>query len=202
VAIISNMDQPLGNAVGNSLEVIEAIETLKGKGNNELLDLCLELGANMVFLAKKSNSREEALQLLKEKINNGEALEKLRQFVNAQGGTGDEIDDYTKFPQAKFKIDILAEKEGFISAIKAENMGIASLLLGAGRETKESEIDLSAGLLLHKKIGNKVMKNDILVTIFTNREDKIAEVTQLIKDSIAISEAKVEEPKLILGSIE
>lgn len=202
VAVISNMEQPLGQGIGNSLEVIEAIETLKGKGNKELLELCLELGANMVVLAGKANSKDEAKAILQEKINNGEALEKLRHFVKAQGGTGEEIDDYSKFPQAEYKIDIIADKNGWVSSIKAENMGIASLLLGAGRETKESEIDLSAGILLNKKVGNEVSENSILATIYTNRKDKINEVTALIKNSITISDSKVQEPKLILGFVD
>ena len=134
VAVISNMEQPLGHAVGNSLEVIEAIETLKGQGNEELLDLCLELGAHMVVLANKASTKQEAVSILKEKIASGEALEKLREFVKAQGGSGEEIDDYSKFPQAKFRIDLLSNHEGWVSEIKAEKIGVASLLLGAGRE--------------------------------------------------------------------
>jgi len=202
VAVISNMEQPLGQGIGNSLEVIEAIETLKGQGNKELLDLCLELGANMVVLAGKANSKDEAKAILQEKINNGEALEKLRQFVKAQGGTGEEIDDYSKFPQAEYKVEITANSNGWVSSIKAENMGVASLLLGAGRETKESEIDLSAGILLNKKVGSEVSNGSTLATIYTNRKEKIDEVTELIKNSISISDSKVEEPELILGFVD
>lgn len=201
VAVISNMDQPLGNAIGNSLEVIEAIEMLKGRGSDELLELCLELGAHMVVHAKKAASKEEAVEILKEKIANGEALEKLRQFITAQGGTGEEIDDYSKFPQTEYNVEIKAKKGGWISEIKAEQMGVASLILGAGRETKESEIDLSAGMILRKKVGDRVEENEVLATLHTNRENKIQEATLRVNESITLSDTEVAKPKLILGVV-
>lgn len=202
VAIISNMDQPLGNAIGNSLEVIEAIETLKGKGSKELLDLCLELGAQMLILGGKASSKENAIQQLLEVIHSGKAIQKLKDFVQNQGGDISCIDNYSKFPQASIQENILATESGFVHQLHAENIGLASLQLGAGRETKESNIDLSAGIYLHKKIGDKVEKNEVLATIYTNKKEAVESVKQLISNNYTIAAPSIEQPTLIMGFVE
>ena len=202
VAIISNMDQPLGNAIGNSLEVIEAIETLKGKGSKELLDLCLELGAQMLILGGKASSKENAIQQLLEVIHSGKAIQKLKDFVQNQGGDITCIDNYSKFPQASIQENILATESGFVHQLHAENIGLASLQLGAGRETKESNIDLSAGIYLHKKIGDKVEKNEVLATIYTNKKEAVESVKQLISNNYTIAAPSIEQPTLIMGFVE
>lgn len=168
VAIISDMDQPLGFAIGNALEVEEAIETLKGNGPKDLLELALELGSNMVVLAGKAKDTEEAKAMLMETINKGTALAKLKEFVAAQGGDISVIDDTSKFPKAKYVLEVRAKESGFVSKIHSENMGLIAMELGAGRATKESIIDLAVGIVLTKKRGDKVEAGDILAYVHAN----------------------------------
>lgn len=171
MAIISDMSQPLGRAVGNALEVEEAIETLKGNGPEDLEELCLELGSQMVYLGGGADSLEAAKHLLKEKLVNGEALEHFRLFLSAQDGNPDVVDNYDLMPQARISKDVTATDEGYITEITADDIGVAAMKLGAGRATKESEIDLAAGLILHKKVGDYVNKGDVIVTLYANDED-------------------------------
>ncbi|WP_055071057.1 pyrimidine-nucleoside phosphorylase [Clostridium massiliamazoniense] len=168
VAVISDMDQPLGFAIGNALEVEEAIETLKGNGPKDLLELALELGSNMVVLAGKAKDTEEAKAMLMETVNKGTALAKLKEFVAAQGGDISVIDDTSKFPKAKYVLEVRAKESGFISKIHSENMGLIAMELGAGRATKESIIDLAVGIVLGKKRGDKVEAGDILAYVHAN----------------------------------
>lgn len=168
VAIISDMDQPLGLAIGNALEVEEAIETLKGNGPVDLLELVLELGSNMVVLAGKANNTSEAKEMLMGTINDGSALAKLKEFVKAQGGDISVIDDTSKFPKAKYILEVKAEEDGFISKIHSQNIGIIAMELGAGRATKESIIDLAVGIVLNKKRGDLVKQGDILAHVHAN----------------------------------
>lgn len=188
MAVISDMNQPLGNAIGNALEVEEAIDTLKGEGPEDLTELCLVLGSQMVYLAELAPSLEEARKMLEENIENGKALEKFKSFVQAQGGNP-EVADHPKeiLPQADLKIEVKADKAGVISKVNADELGVAAMLLGAGRETMESELDLAAGLMLHKKIGDPVEKDETMVTIYSNKEDVDASIKK-IKDNIEISE--------------
>ena len=172
VAVISDMDQPLGFAIGNSLEVIEAINTLKGNGPKDLIELVLTLGSNMLILGKKVENEEEGRNLLLQTIKDGSALEKLKEFVKAQGGDLSYIDNTDLFPKAKYKIEVKAKKAGVISKIHAEAVGIIAMELGAGRETKESSIDLSVGIVLNRKRGDKVKEEDLLATIHANNEEK------------------------------
>jgi pyrimidine-nucleoside phosphorylase len=204
IAVISNMDQPLGFAIGNSLEVIEAIETLKGKGSAELLELCVSLGSKMILLGGKAKTSQEAEALIMNSIKSGKAIEKLEEFVRNQGGDVACIHEYSKFPKAAFTKDVKAEKSGFVSALKAEDVGICSLLLGAGRETKESKIDLSAGLILHKKMGDFVQKGDVLATLHYNEnaKQKLNQAEELLHNAYAFSESKITLPNLILDVIE
>lgn len=151
MAIISDMSQPLGNAIGNSLEVKEAIDTLHGNGPADLTELVLTLGSQMVVLAGKTDSLEEARELLQGVIKDGSALVKFKQFIKNQGGDPDWIENPTLLPQARFEIEVIADSDGFVTEIVADNIGVAAMKLGAGRETKEEDIDLAVGLILRKK---------------------------------------------------
>ncbi|GGI41169.1 pyrimidine-nucleoside phosphorylase [Mammaliicoccus stepanovicii] len=190
MAIISDMSQPLGRAIGNGLEVKEAIETLKGEGPEDLNELVLTLGSQMVVLAKKANTLEEAREKLQEVIKNGKALEKFRVFLENQGGDGSVVDDVTKLPQAKYTFEVEAQESGYVSNIVADEIGVASMLLGAGRATKDDIIDLAVGLVLNKKVGDKVEKGESLVTIYANQED-VKNVKDKILKNITVSDKQV-----------
>lgn len=200
MAVISDMSQPLGYAIGNALEVKEAIDTLQGKGPKDLEELCLTLGSYMVLLAEKAESLTEARQKLEEVIANGKALETFKVFLESQGGDGSLVDDPTKLPQAKHIVEVEAKTDGYVSEIIADSIGTAAMWLGAGRATKESEIDLAVGLVLQKKIGDYVKAGESLVTIHSNTED-IAKVKERIYESIKLSEEAVEAPPLVYDTI-
>lgn len=200
MAVISDMNQPLGYAIGNALEVKEAIETLRGEGPEDLEELCLTLGSKMVVLAKHAETAEEARRMLEEVIANGKALEVFKEFVTAQGGDASVIDDPSKLEAAKYEIPVLAKEDGYVAEIEADSIGTAAMILGAGRATKESIVDLAVGLMLHKKIGDEVKKGDTIVTIHSNRED-VADVMERIYASYRISPVKVEEPVLVHAEI-
>lgn len=195
MAIISDMSQPLGKAVGNSLEVIEAIETLKGNGPEDLTELCLELGAQMVYLGKEAGSLEEARRILEEKLANGEALAKFKTFVEAQGGNPNVTDDYNLLPQAAYTHEVKAEQAGYVTEIIADHIGVAAMILGAGRATKESEIDLAAGLVVEKKVGDRVEAGETLAVLHASKED-FAEAEQMVREAFSIGTEAV-KPKLI-----
>ncbi|NIK75156.1 pyrimidine-nucleoside phosphorylase [Paenibacillus castaneae] len=199
MAVISDMSQPLGLAIGNALEVKEAIDTLQGKGPKDLEELCLALGRQMVFLANKASSLEEAEEMLKEVIRNGKALEKFKQFIANQGGDASVVDHPEKLPQASYLIEVPAKESGVVAEIIADEIGTAAMLLGAGRATKESEIDLAVGLMLNKKIGDSVQAGESLVTIHANREN-VEDVIAKIYDNIRISD-HAEPPVLIYGFV-
>ena len=185
-AILTDMDQPLGLAIGNSLEVIEAINTLNGKGPSDLVELCLGAGAIMLMQAKKTSSIEEGRKLLQEKIDNKEALEKLCDLVRAQGGDESYIRDPSKFEKAKYIIAIKAENEGYVKQINALEIGDSAMRLGAGRATYDDVIDPSSGIVLSKKVGDKVNVGDVLCTVYTNKEDN-ALILKDIHDSFKLS---------------
>ena len=189
IGVISDMDQPLGYAIGNSLEVIEAIELLKGNGPKDLLELTLTIGSNMLLCAKMVESEEEARKMLMENIENGKGLEKLKDFVKAQGGDISPIDDYSKFPQAKYVEKVISPVDGYITKIHAEAFGLIAMELGAGRATKESEIDLAVGIVLNKKRGEKVNKGDVLAYIHSNNEEKIEKARKSILENIVIEDS-------------
>lgn len=195
MAVISDMSQPLGFAIGNALEVQEAIDTLRGEGPEDLNELVLTLGSQMVVLAKKAETLEEARTKLQEVMKNGKALEKFKEFLSNQGGDASVVDDPSKLPQAAYKIDVRAKEAGVVSEIVADEIGVAAMLLGAGRATKEDEIDLAVGIMLRKKVGDNVEKGEPLVTLYANREN-VDDVTAKVYDNIRISE-KAEAPKLI-----
>lgn len=199
-AIISDMSQPLGFAVGNALEVIEAINTLKGEGPEDLHELCLTLGSHMVTLAGKASSLSEAREMLEEVMRNGKALDTFKTFLASQGGDASVVDDISKLPTASFQIEVPAKEAGYIAEITAEEVGIAAMMLGAGRLTKESSIDLAVGVLLHKKVGDAVQAGEPLVTIHSNTQD-VAEVMNKIYGAYRIVKDKVEAPTLIYKEI-
>ncbi|MET3209033.1 UNVERIFIED_CONTAM: pyrimidine-nucleoside phosphorylase [Paenibacillus sp. PvR008] len=199
MAVISDMSQPLGFAIGNSLEVKEAIDTLRGEGPKDLEELCMALGSQMVFLAGKANSLEDAEEKLKEVIRNGKALEKFKEFIANQGGDASVVDHPERLPQAQYLIEVPAKQDGVVAEIVADEIGTAAMLLGAGRATKESEIDLAVGLMLNKKVGDAVKVGDSLVTIHANRED-VAQVLEKIYANIRIAD-HAEAPVLIYGTV-
>lgn len=196
MAIISDMSQPLGFAIGNALEVKEAIDTLKGNGPKDLMELCYTLGSQMIVLGNKAKSLEEARALLEEVVQNGKALDVFKKFITAQGGDASVVDDPSLLPQAKFQIELPAKQSGYVEKIEADDVGVAAMLLGAGRATKESTIDLAVGLVLHKKVGDSVKDGESLVTIHSNKED-IPEVIEKLYKHIIISNEPVEAPTLI-----
>ncbi|MGV2876255.1 pyrimidine-nucleoside phosphorylase [Macrococcus capreoli] len=195
MAIISDMSQPLGFAIGNALEVKEAIETLRGEGPEDLTELVLTLGSQMVVLAGKAETLEEAREKLQEVIRNGKALEKFKVFLANQGGDASVVDDLSKLPQAKYEIEVPAKQSGVVSKIVADEIGVASMLLGAGRATKEDTIDLAVGLMLRKKVGDKVEAGESLVTIYANR-DNVDDVMDKIYANIEIAD-HAEAPVLV-----
>lgn len=202
IGVISDMDQPLGYAIGNNLEVIEAIELLKGNGPKDLLELTLTIGSNMLVCAKKANTTEEGRRQLLENIENGKGLEKLKEFIKAQGGDISPIEDLDKFPKAKYIKEVISPIGGYISKINAEAFGLIAMELGAGRATKESEIDLSVGLVLNKKRGEMVKKGDVLAFIHSNNEDKIQKACEDIIDNITILESYMDSIPLIYNIVE
>lgn len=172
VALITDMNQPLGLAIGNALEIEEAINTLKGNGPQDLLDIALELGSNMVVLANKASNTDEAKKLLLETIESGEAIKKLKEFISNQGGETEVIDDTSKLPKAQYVIEVKAERDGYINKIHSENVGLIAMELGAGRATKEDVIDLAVGIVLNKKVGEEVKVGDTLAYVHANDKEK------------------------------
>lgn len=197
VAIISDMDQPLGFAIGNALEVKEAINTLKGNGPKDLLELCLTLGSNMIVLANRAKTIEEAKSMLLDTIEKGTAIEKLKEFIKSQGGDETLVDCEEKLPKAEYIIPVISEKEGYVNKIHAENIGIIAMELGAGRATKESVIDLAVGIILNKKRGDKVEKGDTIAYVHGNDKAKGEKAVKDIINNYVIEETCNEKVPLI-----
>ena len=201
-AIISDMDQPLGNAVGNILEVKEAINTLKGNGPKDLEELVLTLGSYMVVAAEKADSLEEAHVMLQQTLADGSAFETFKKFVVAQGGCEEEVLHPEKLPQAKYIEDVVSTEIGFVQKIQTEEIGRISLLLGGGRETKESDIDLTVGVVLNKKCGDKVNEGEALATIHANDREKLEQAKERLRNAYAIANEYVGKTALIKTVIE
>ncbi|OFQ08825.1 pyrimidine-nucleoside phosphorylase [Staphylococcus sp. HMSC072E01] len=195
MAIISDMSQPLGRAIGNALELKEAIDTLNGQGPEDLTELVLTLGSQMVVLAERANTLEEARQLLNEAIENGSALDKFKTFLENQGGDASVVNSPELLPTAKYQIDYKAKSSGVVSELIANEIGVASMMLGAGRQTKDDDIDLSVGIVLNKKVGDKVNVGESLLTIHSNREN-VDDVIKKLDESIEIK-AQAKTPTLI-----
>ena len=201
VAVVTDMDQPLGFAVGNILEVREAIETLRGNGPSDLTRLCMTLGSHMLVLGGLASKTDEARSVLEEIISSGKGLAKLKEFVKAQGGDPAPVDDPSFFPGARLINDLTAVTSGYVKRLRADLIGKASLILGAGRETKESTIDLMVGMVLHKKIGDHVTKNESLATVYANDEKRMKEALPIIREAFCIVPEKVEPDILIKGIV-
>ncbi|MDU6732841.1 MAG: pyrimidine-nucleoside phosphorylase, partial [Staphylococcus epidermidis] len=195
MAIISDMSQPLGNAIGNALELKEAIATLKGNGPKDLTELVLTLGSQMVVLAEQATSLDEARQMLIDAIKTGKALNKFKTFLSNQGGDDSIVDSPEKLPSAKYQVEFKAKKDGYITEIIANEIGVASMMLGAGRQTKEDVIDLGVGIVLNKKVGEHVEKGENILTIHTNTKE-IDDILYKLDNSITL-ESKGEAPTLI-----
>lgn len=196
-AVITDMDQPLGFAVGNALEVREAINTLSGNGPEDFLELCLTLGSHMLLAAGKADSEKQAGEKLRGVIADGSALKKLADFVAAQGGDADMVYHPERLPRAAFTESVCAGSDGYISRIICDEVGICSLMLGGGRETKEDLIDLSVGIVFHKKKGDAVQSGDVVATLHANDKEKLAAAKNRLLRAIAVSAEPVSKVPLI-----
>lgn len=197
MAFITDMNQPLGYAVGNALEVKEAVETLRGNGPEDLTNLCIELGAGMLELAGRVGDLEEGRELLRKKLENGDALKKFTELIAAQEGNPEIVDDFNLLPKTDKKVELKAEQDGYISEIEALEVGISAMLLGAGRETKDSEIDLAVGIVLEKKVGDKVKKGETLAVLHVDDEKNLEEAKSKLAAAFSYSKEKPEQKELI-----
>lgn len=197
VALITDMDRPLGNAIGNSMEVCEAVDTLKCHGPADFTEVCLSLAANMLYLAKTSDDLATCRTLAEDALSSGRALEKFRQMVVAQGGDVAVIDDTSLFAKAPIAYTLKAEKSGWITHMETEQCGIASVVLGAGRANKEDLIDYSAGIMLKAKIGEQVLQGQTLAVLYTSKEEAVAPAAKMLLEAIIIGSEKPKVTPLI-----
>lgn len=200
VAVLTDMSGPLGEMVGNSVEIIEAIDTLKGNGPSDFTALCVELSSEMLLLSKLADSKEEAVRKVEEVIKNKSALEKFAQMVAHQAGNPDVVRDYSLFGKAEYEDTFLAKEDGYIAKVDALAIGHAAMYLGAGRQKKEDQIDHKVGLRVHKKVGDKVQKGDVLVTFFTNHKEETA-AHKALTDAFIIEPSEVCKKPIILDII-
>ena len=201
VALITDMDTPLGCGVGNSIEVAESMDVLKGVGPADLTEVSLQLAANMLYLVGKG-SLDECRTMAEKAVTDGSAFENFCVMVKEQGGDDSVLRDTRKFPQAPYCEVVKADDDGFITHMDAEKIGITSMVLGAGRETKESDIDFAAGLIIHKKYGEAVSKGDSLVTLYTSRQDKLPEAEKLYREAILVGKEEPKKKPLIFARVE
>lgn len=201
IALVSNMDEPLGNAIGNILEVKEAIDTLKGQGPKDLYELCLVLASKLLVLAKKTDNEDEARRMLIEAVDTGKAYNKFYEMVEHQGGDLSFLDNPDLFPKAKYILELKSNKSGYVKSLNAEEIGVCSLILGAGREDKDSKLDLSVGLILNKKVDDPVEKDEILAFIHANDMEKAKEVEERLEKIIVIGDKNKDHKKLIYQEI-
>lgn len=197
MAVISDMDQPLGNAVGNALEVKEAIETLKGHGPADFTELCMTLGSCMLMVAEIAENEQQAREMLKEAVDSGKALDKLAELVEAQGGDKRMVYETDLLPKASSITPLLSEKDGYVEKIQCDEVGICSLILGGGRETKESAIDLSVGIVLTKKVGSHVKAGEPLAYIHSNEEAKRLACEERLRKAFHIGDKVKKEGAII-----
>ncbi|MBS7359831.1 MAG: thymidine phosphorylase [Oscillospiraceae bacterium] len=199
-ALITNMDKPLGNAVGNSLEVIEAVKILKGEEKGELREICVELSAQMLSLAFNL-SENDAKAKAENALDSGNAFNKFKEWIAYQGGNSKWADDTSLFPQAKYSYEITAKHSGYITAMNTEHIGNASCVLGAGRQKVTDIIDFSAGIIINKKTGDYVNKGDILATLYTNNESSLKQAESIYTSSVTFGDEKPELLPLIIKKI-
>ena len=202
VAIISDMNQPLGRAVGNALEVQEAMDVLKGQGPADIRELSIRLAGAMIAAGGITGSTEEGVAMAEDMLTSGAALEKFREFVIGQGGDPGIIDDYSLMAQPAHSLEVKAEQSGYVSELDALTIGLASQHTGAGRETKEDTIDMSAGIILNKKVGDRVEKGDVLFTAYASDMQKLTKGAEEGKSAFALSDNKTDSPELIKKVIE
>lgn len=199
-AVISDMNQPLGSKIGNTLEIEETLDLLKGKGPKDLLELVLELGSRMVVMGQQAASLAEARAKLEQTIADGSALARFKAMIKAQHGDPNVVDDYSLMPHAKYQIEYPAQKGGVIAKLTADEIGMVSMLMGGGRQKADDQLDYAVGIELHKKIGDSVQKGESIMTIWSNRED-IDDVKELLDQAVAIKES-AQQPTLIHETIE
>lgn len=202
VAILTNMQQPLGAAIGNSLEIKEAISILSGKGEPALKEVCLTLGSHMLQLGGKTETCTDGYRRLAELIENKQGLAKFCEFIAAQGGDSSILDDDSKLPQAKFIQEVRSSSQGYVSAINAAQIGYAAMRLGAGREYKGQAIDLAAGVLMHCRVGQPIQSNQPLATIYTNDESRLSEAASVIIQAIQLETQPTVPLPLLLGLVD
>ncbi len=200
-AVISSMEQPLGNYIGNSLEVIEAIEVLKGNTKGDLLEVCLTLGGAMLLNAQKVSTLEEGKALMQETINNGKGLEKFREFIKNQNGNPEIVDDYSLLPLGKIVKEIYSPREGYISKMDTALIGEAMVETGAGRHQKADPVDYGAGIIMNVRIGGYIKKGDVLAKVYSSSEEKALLAEKLLYNAFTISDTKSHAGKLILDII-
>ena len=201
VALITDMDQPLGCMIGNALEVVEVVEILRGEGPEDLRQLCVELGGWMLHLGGVASTVEEGKKHSSELINSGKALEKFRQMVELQGGDAGVIDDPKKLPQARHKLTVSSEKNGHITSLQCEQIGTACVILGGGRERKEDSVDPAVGIVLHKKVGDRVAAGETVATIHYNAETRAKRARQLIEASCTITDAALSAKRPLIHRV-
>jgi len=201
VALITDMDQPLGRYIGNALEVVESVEVLKGGGPSDLVDLCIELAGWMLYLGGRSESRQEGKEAASALISSGAALEKFREIIRLQGGNDRALTDLSLLPQARHQVDVLSPSAGTIDRMDCEKAGVASLVLGGGRETKEDNIDHAVGIVLHKKVGDRVALNESLCTLHYNSSTRLQEAQSLIQSSYSFSAAPANKARPLVHRV-
>ncbi len=201
VALITDMDQPLGCMIGNALEVVEVIEVLRGKGPEDLRELCLELAGWMLHLGGASGTVEEGKKQSEKLIVSGRALDKFRQMVELQGGDPRAIDDPKKLPQAEHTMTLSSSKGGSLASLQCEQIGTACVILGGGRERKEDAVDPAVGIVLHKKVGDAVSTGDPLVTIYYNSETRVAGARRLLEESYQITDSPLREKRPLIRRV-
>ncbi|MCB9235017.1 MAG: pyrimidine-nucleoside phosphorylase [Bacteroidia bacterium] len=198
VALVTDMDQPLGNAIGNALEVKEALESLQGRGPQDFMELVYALGSRMVVLGQKAHDLEEGRKMLEDLISSGAAFAKFKEFIATQGGDADQADFPETLPAAKYMREVKAPESGFIHRLEADLIGHASMLLGAGRATKADVIDLGAGIMLRQKRGDRVAKGQVLAELYANKESLFAEAEKVVLSAYKIGKKAVPGPDLVL----
>lgn len=196
-AVISDMNQPLGFAVGNALEVKEAVEALKGAGPKDLMDLCLTLGSSLMMICGISQTQQEAEIMLRQTIETGAAFNKFKEFITAQGGDVAAIENTSLLPQARYQMNVTADNSGYVNEIACAEIGMASLISGAGREVKDAPVDFGAGIMIHKKIGDRVKNGEALACVYASDETKLKPAAERIKNAYIIKESTPEIPALI-----
>lgn len=202
IAAITDMSQPLGRAVGNAIEVIEAIETLKGNGPSDITELAEQLAGIMIYLGGRAKTAEEGVLLAKQSIHSGAALMKMKAFIEKQGGNPDVVEDYSLFPEAEFKADLVAETNGYVKKINARTVGLASQHTGAGRAKKEDKIDYASGIYIEKKIGDRVSAGDTLASIYGNSREKVDRALGEASEAFQIGNDRTEAPVLFKKIVE